>query len=694
MNLRTVRTILCKELVETLRDKRTLIAMIGIPILLYPLLIVVVTQVALLTHSELGRMESKVAVAGDADQTVRTWIESMPKMRVVESADPHADLLAGRLDAVVLATNDTPAALADKASAKIRVEYDATEMASSEAMDRIRKGLREEGDRLLAERLKAKGLPDEFARPLEVRQVNVAPPEKTTGSILGRILPMLMIVMLGVGAFYPAIDLTAGEKERGTFETLLSTPTSKVEIVCGKFLAVFVLSLITGLLNLGSMTVSLMFQLSQASSQLNGGAGGFSIAQVQITPGAVAIIFLTLIPLAFFICSMMMSIALLARNFKEAQNLVTPFYILIMLPGVVAALPGVELTSRTMFIPIANVSLLFKDLLIGKSGLEAVFAVIFTTAMYAVLSLVAAVWLFQREEVILAEEKGLPVTLRRSAFAPRKTPTAGMSLMLFALVVLLALYIGAYVQSREILSGLVITQWCVILLPPVLILWYVRVDLVESLNLRRPPPAALAAAVLMAAATVVLAAQVKVWQNQILPMPRELEEQLEKLLRYDGTPRGLVVLLLVVAVTPAICEEVLFRGVILSGLRTRLSVATSVVVVGALFGLFHMSVYLIVPTGLMGMAITYVVLRSRSIYVGMLFHFLNNAVAVFSMTPSIQAFLEEANVDKTGFPPWLLATALVVLVAGIVLLEIACRPKPPAADGGAANSAGEAENRS
>lgn len=690
MNLRTVRTILCKELVETLRDKRTLIAMIGIPILLYPLLIVVVTQVALLQHSELGQMESRVAIAGDADQTVRKWIESMPKMRVIESADPHADLLAGELDAVVLALNDTPAALAGKASAKIRVEYDATEMASHEAMDRIRKGLKKEADRLLAERLKTRGLADEFARPLAVKQVNVAPPEKTTGSILGRILPMLMIVMLGVGAFYPAIDLTAGEKERGTFETLLSTPTSKVEIVCGKFLAIFVLSLITGLLNLGSMTVSLMFQLSQASSQLSGGAGGFSIGQIQISASSVAIIFLTLIPLAFFICSMMMSIALLARNFKEAQNLVTPFYIVIMLPGIVAALPGVELSPRTLFIPIANVSLLFKDLLIGKSSLETVFAVIFTTAMYAVLSLVVAVWLFQREEVILAEEKGLPVTLRRGAFTPRKTPTAGMALMLFALVVLLVLYIGAYVQAREqgreIISGLVITQWCVILLPVVLILWYVRVNLTEGLNLRKPSPAALLATVLMAAGTAILVTQTSVWQSRVLPMPPELKELTKKLFQHDdGTPRSFPVLLFAIAVSPAICEEVLFRGAILSGLRTRLSGAMSVVVVGLLFGLFHLSVHKVVPTGLLGVAIAYVVLRSGSIYAGMLYHFLHNGLIVLAQTERLPApvlaYLEAAQIEQNGFPAWLLATALAVLVAGIVLMETAGRPKPPAAGG-------------
>lgn len=665
MKLRTVHAILRKELLETLRDKRTLIAMVGIPLLLYPALILVMAQALTVQQSKIKEAESRVAVSAGEAEEVRECVEAIPKVRIVHSREPGEALRAGELDAVVVAEAGTHDALTGTGSAEVRVQYDSTEVESQEALRRIKKGLRAESDRLLQQRLKRIGKEREFAEPIKIVEQNVAPPKKQAGHIVGMVLPMVMIMMLGVGAFYPAVDLTAGEKERGTFETLLSTPTSKTEIVCGKFLTVFCISIITALLNLGSMTLSL-----QMTTNL----------PVQITPLDVGLILLILVPLAFFICSVMMSIALFARTFKEAQNYVTPFYIFIMLPAMVAALPGMKLSPGTVFVPITNVALLFRDLLTEKTGVEAVFSVFLSTAVYALLALVVAVWLFQREEVILSEEKGFPLTLRRSAFVPRKAATLGLSLMLFALTLLLLFYVGTYVQSRNMIRGLLITEWGLILLPAVLILWYVRVDLRESLRCKGPPLAAVPATVLIAAGTCVLVVQISVWQSRVLPIPDEMTEAMKNMFVYDGTVRGLMILLLATAVSPAICEEVLFRGAILSGVRSRLSAGMSILVVAVLFGLFHVSVYRLLATGLLGAAITYVVLRAGSIYVGMLFHFLHNATVVLASTGNvpgpIRAFLEAEQVDAKGFPAWVLLSALAVLVAGIVLMEMTRREPP------------------
>ena len=176
------------------------------------------------------------------------------------------DLEAGELDAVVMAPEGFAATLASGGTAEVKIAYDAAEVLSREASDRIESALIKARDALVQERIEAEGLVETFAKPLILKWENVAQPGKATGSILGMILPLLMVVMLGVGAFYPAIDLTAGEKERGTFETLLSTPTSKTEIVFGKFFAVFALSMLAGLLNLASMMATLGFQLSQIMS--------------------------------------------------------------------------------------------------------------------------------------------------------------------------------------------------------------------------------------------------------------------------------------------------------------------------------------------------------------------------------------------------------------------------------------------
>ena len=669
MNVRIVFVILRKELMETLRDKRTLIAMIGIPVLLYPMLIIASAQVLSVQQSKMEHMQLAVSLA-PPDPNLNHWIQSIDNIQIVSSANPDKDLRDGNLHAVVKGPGDTASILTENGSVEIHVEYDSAEVASREAANRIKDGLLNRSDQLLQQRLQIAGLDDAFARPLKIEAQNIASDKKRSGSALGSVLPMIMIVMLGVGAFYPAVDLTAGEKERGTYETLLSTPTTKLEIVCGKFVTIFCLSMFTGLLNLGSMVLSMTFALSQMKSGAE--EQTFDLSLMHITWANIALIFIVLIPLAFFICAVMMSIALLARDFKEAQNLVTPFFLIILLPGVFVGMPGIELTRGTVFIPIANVALLFKNLLIERANADLFFGVLICTAVYALLALLAAVWLFQREEVILAEEKGFPLSLRRSSFVPRPSPTPGLALMLFALALLLIFYVGTYVQGRDLVGGLLITQWILLLGTSVFILWYVRVDLRRSLQLYYPGLGPILATILIAAGSLVLVLQMSTWQHQVMPMPESLTDQMSEMFKIDKTA-SLVILLLATAVSPAICEEVLFRGAILSGLRTKLSSAACVIVVGVLFGLFHLSLYRFVPTAALGMAITYVVLRSSSLFVGMLFHLLVNATLVLATNPQqlpegLGDFVNK--IEQHDFPWWLLLVAVAVFGAGVCVLEL------------------------
>ncbi|MCF7957948.1 MAG: ABC transporter permease subunit [Phycisphaerae bacterium] len=669
MNLKTVYTILRKELLETLRDKRTLIAMIGIPVILYPLLFLVSTQVIMIQQGRIDERDSRIVLTGKPSEQLNQWLEKIEKVKIIQSENPTGDLLAGDIHAMVSTAENPADILAQLGTAEVKIEYDSTAPDSNKARQRINKALKEESKKILQTRLETAGLKEEFTKPLAIQNENLAPPQKQTGSLLGTILPMIMIIMLGTGAFYPAIDVTAGEKERGTFETLLSTPTAKSEIVCGKFLTVFILSLITGLLSLGSMVLCLMFQLSQMAGAA--GDAQFNLAAFQLSAANILTIFIILIPLAFFICSVMMSIALFARNFKEAQNYVTPFFMVIILPGVAAGLPGMELTRTTMFIPITNVALLFKELLMGTASPEAIVSVFITTAVYAMMALTIAVWIFQKEDIILSEEKGLPITLNRSAFIPRPTPTPGMAIMFFAMAFLLLFYVGTYVQTRNIITGSFITQWGLFFLPILTLLWFTKIDIKKTLSLKTPRTTALIATILMAAAMLVLGHQYTTWQGNFIKPPQEYAEMMKTLFE-NTTPAKLIVLLLAIALSPAVCEEVLFRGVILSGLRSRCSVKLSIIATGILFGLMHIYISQIIPTALLGIVITYLVLRSGSIFTGILFHLLNNSIAVLFATgyfpKTIFTFVE--NYEQTYFPTWLTLTALLLLTTGIALLEL------------------------
>ncbi len=664
MKLRTVLVIFRKELLDMLRDRRTLIAMLGIPIVLYPALFIFGSQAALMQRDRLTESLSRVAVVAEDPVLLTNWLSKNSKLFVCESSDPEQDLSNGRIHAIINVTGDLARRLREGKATEITIQYDATDTASQEAVKRLLETFEDREAALLKTRLEDAGIPADYVDPLQVKRENMAPRTRTTKIVLGSLMPPLMILMLGVGAFYPAIDLTAGEKERGTFETLLSTPTSSYEILSGKFLTVFVVAMLTGLTNLTSMVATFAFQLAQ----LQGDMGAF---EFRLPASSVILIVLALIPLAFFISAVMMSIAVLARSFREGQSLLTPFLLILLFPAGYAAVPGVHLTVALQFVPIANFALLFKDLLSAHVDAQSIVMVLLSTTVYACLSLYAAARIFRREDVVLSEDRGAPLALRRSYFRPRPLPTPGMSLFIFALCLLLLFYAGTYVQSDFGIWGIVITQWVLFLLPTVFILWYVRVDLRTALSLRLPGAGVWLAALVIAVGWAVLTLQFSVWQQKILPFPEDLAREMERLTGLGNQP--LWFLLFVLAVSPAICEETLFRGAVLAGLRKHLPWWALLLCVGIAFGVSHISIYRMILTGLSGVVLTYIVWRSGSIFPSMVTHFLVNATGVLLQSQyvpdSIQPAIDHALKEEHGFPWWFIGGAAVVWVCGILLME-------------------------
>jgi sodium transport system permease protein len=272
---------------------------------------------------------------------------------------------------------------------------------------------------------------------------------------------------------------------------------------------------------------------------------------------------------------------------------------------------------------------------------------------------------------VLSEDRGLPLTLRRSLFRARSVPTAGMSLFIFTLSLLLLFYVGTYAQAELAIWGIVVTQWGLFLIPTLFVLWYVRVDLRNALSLRMPGPGVWLAGLVIAVGWAVLSLQFSVWQQKIIPFPEDLAKEMERLIGLSDQP--LWFLLLVLAVSPAICEEVVFRGAILSGLRRYLPWWALLLGVGIAFGVAHISIHRMILTALSGIVLTYIVWRSGSIFPGMLTHFIINATGVFLQTTyvpdSIQPMLDHALKEEHGFPWWLIAAAVAVWICGVMLME-------------------------
>ena len=693
MRARIVWTIFRKELTETLRDRRTLFMMVVLPILLYPMMIIAVSwfqksqaetqeqrasTVALWGEAPAGLAR---ALAGAARVTLKPW-EAVPagvrqalasgslrapegglrpperggRGEVGDGERENPVLQAARaaiggktVDAVVVLWGDLRRDLESDRLGTATVYFDSVRPDSVKARQRVEEALADYRRALLASREQARALPSGFSRGLEVLPSNVAPESRRSAELLGMLLPFILVVMSLLGGFYPAIDLTAGEKERGTMQTLMCAPLHPAEIIVGKFLTVWVMALIAALANVASLAATL--------ARIVPGQ------QLTVAPSAYVLTFLMLVPVTFIIAAVFLAVAAFARDFKDGQNFLTPVYMTLAMPAAVTMLPGVQLSGATAFVPVLNIALLIKSLLVGEAPVELVFLTLTASAMYAMLAMLLAARVFQQEQVLLGGRQSLAQVF---GIARRQGGVPSPSLVLVAYsAILVAVFYGSLLLERvSVMWTLLVTEWGFFLAPTVAIVVLMKLSVKDSLSLRRPPLRGIVAALLVGVSSWAVAGGILI---RLLPPPDSLAEALEKILLLDGRPAPLWLVWLVVAVTPAVCEELFFRGFVLSGLR-RAGMVPAVLATAVLFGLAHASIYRLLPTAFLGCVFGYVVWKTGSVVCGMIAHALNNGLmATLVFEPSIAGRL---GIGGGPYLPWGLAAAgALVTLIGLALVR-------------------------
>lgn len=396
MALRNVGIVYRKELLEALRDRRTLISTILVPILLFPVLTVGMGYVAVTLIGEANRQPSRIMILGGEDSpAILDGLRHAKNIIVVPPSDDYVNLISNKK---IRAAVRIPAGLQSAATgaqvSTVEIYIYLGDLKSAAAATRIENFFTDYRDKLAADRLVAEKLPLTLVKPFLVKQQNVVSAEKVAGETVGGIIPYLVIIMCLTGAMYPAMDLTAGEKERATMETILSSPISRTHLVLGKFLLVLTASLVTAALSVTSMGVS-----SWAFQQLQDPTSDSAI-HIRIGLTAVLSVFLVALPLAVLFSAALITIALFAKSYKEAQSYLSPLMIVVIVPAVAALLPGVELTPRMSLIPILNVSLLCKELIAGTYHWNSIVLIFVSTCAYAIAAIFIAVKMFQRESVL------------------------------------------------------------------------------------------------------------------------------------------------------------------------------------------------------------------------------------------------------------------------------------------------------
>jgi sodium transport system permease protein len=703
MRPQIVWTIFRKEITEAMRDRLTLIVMLGLPILIYPLLVTLLARIQRTHEAAEDKRVSNVAVWGEADQLIEflrrintlkleLWKDIPAELSRAFDAgdlkeiistntstglqapplgDPSDDsageakdevLLAARAaldqkgaDAVLVLWPGTAKAIERLDLGKVTVYYDPVRPSSEKAWSRLREELSTFRRELVKTRQEKLDLPAGFATALEIRPRSVATAGKVFGDSLGRLLPLLLIMLSATGALYAAVDLVAGEKDRATMQTLLCAPVLPLEIVAGKFLTVWAISLVSALANV----VSLGFTFTRVAASAH-------LPAIPITAlGGVlgALMLLTCTVAAAFV-----GVAALARDAKDAGNFLSAALTLLVVPVAASIMPGVELNAWTAFVPLVNLSLIIKAFFLEALNLNIFFLTLVAAFAYAMLALLFASRVFGKEEILL----GGSGTVRHLLPGQRRAtaqPTPGLVLGLFAVVLVTAFYASMLLEGRSMLVSILAVQYGFFLVPVVIVTAVMRFPVSPTFMLRRPDWRSVLGSILIGISGGTAVAGLTL---RLLPPPESLMEGLREALLLGKDPAPLWVVLLVLALTPALCEEAFFRGLTMAGLR-RLKPWLAIGLSALLFAMAHASIYRLLPTLLLGMALGYVAWRSGSIYCSMIVHALNNGL--IATLVHTNATFWGISIAEVQFVPWALtAGALVVMIVGLLLIRA---PKPP-----------------
>lgn len=677
-----------KELINILRDRRAMLAMIIIPVVMYPVLMLGFVRavesdeaklrsqtfvVETATLEEADNLLARVVIAQDPDA------KNQPTFNVHPGDTPIA-LLGDEVQLrVELEVSPRPKPFPERLT--VHIAFNEISARSRTAMEQLTATLgryRERMTRDSLEKLLENQLPmmpntepvvDLVLSPVRIETFSTATEQQRGGWALGLIVPVILVLMTITGAIYPAIDLTAGERERGTLEALLATPVPVLHLVMAKFLVVATIGLLAAFVNVLSVGATMHFGgLTKVFANAE--------APVQFPASTLPIIVFSMIPFAMLSSAILVAVCSFARSYKEAQTYVTPVIILALVPAIAATLPSIQLKGIFLVVPVGNMVLLARELFQQTCTWPQVLIVLLSTTLYAAAAVGVAARLFGQEAVLFADAGSYRTLMQRRLMQPSPAPTVAQAVVLAALLFPAVFFVSSLFSDlllEHLISGL---SWLAIVqfgglffLLPLAVAAFFKINLVSTFRLRLPPARAWLAAVLIGASSWVVATEFFALQTRVVP-PSEALAELNRVLSEGAKDVSLWTIVFLLAVIPGISEEFLFRGFLLSGLGRESGKWTAIIGAGLMFGAFHFVVDKIPVTALMGVLLGYLCWQSRSLWPGILAHVMHNsALMVLPSVPRAADWLGLSNIESE--PDRLLPIRVVVLAVLLLLTGLA-----------------------
>ena len=660
------------EMRSVLRDRRTVVATIVLPLLVMPVIL-------LSTHwmegrREIGSKERMYLYAVDASVAAgRKWVDATRarldapggkgnpaglRVRQVETDDPLRSLQRGEVhfvlggegpdagsglqEGVAPAGERTRGRLAEarvEGAPHLVIRYRADRGASAWGAAAFRDALAAMRRQHRLELFRERGAGLRAEEAVRVIESDVSTAGEAAGLAIGRgLTAILLLFVLSAGAVV-ATDSIAGEKERGTLETLLTTAASRGEVVAAKHLAILTVALAVTLIQTASFLIYVGLRLVPVPAGL----------PAAVPPAVAGILFVLYVPVAALASAVLLLVSGYARSYKEAQLYFVPVFLLGLVPALAPFLPGLPLRSAILLVPVANVAVAVKEVLVGSRDWVPMAAAFLVTAAAAVLVTRAAARVLSEERLVAPAARLLPAGSRGAALF--EVHVARWFAVMWAATLAAALGGGGDVR-RELLFNLLVVFGAV----PAVILRAYRLDVRSALALRLPKPAVWLAVVVGAPAGLLTGLAVFRLASVVLPVPPSLLEAFGQAILPADVPFWQMAALL--TLLPAVFEEITFRGLFLHGLR-RLHPALLAVTVAGVFGLFHFALFRLLPTFFVGLLLTVLTMLTGSIFPAMAWHALNNAASLLLAREAGSPLDLDARLLWAG--PVLLALALWVV---------------------------------
>ncbi len=667
MNFRIVKTLYKKEILDVLRDKKTVIMMLIVPLILYPLMLIVGMQ--LMTSISTSMAEHNYIIAFDFEDeggVLKSMFEGAQEegysLTVVEISDLDNALINEEIDVFIRKE-------IVEGKETFIVTYLSAVTNSSYATDLVIDVLKDYSLQLTVDIIEEANLDvNQVLYPIDIAIEDRSSNEESAGSLMGTIVPFMLVVSLLMGTMYPAIDTTAGERERGTLETVLTLPVTNQEIFFSKFLAVATIGIVSAILNLVSMggIGVYMFKLMQGM----GMDGGVNMSQ--FVP-AIIIGVMCVLAFAIFISAISMCVCVFAKSYKEANNYITPLTLVVMFASMISMIPNVSLSSNIALMPVANVCLLIRDLLAFKFEFGAISIVLISNILYGMLSVMFLGKIYNSEAILFSDgSTSVQIFERRSNMKKGGVPAFGDMWLVLAVTLLMMIYVGGLVQVDNMKLGVIATQ-LIVLLIPLLASIYTKKDLKKTFKLKLPKVKFVFGGVLiiigaMLVGMILTGIAGTIFKNSATEMTESMN--------YIMGDNFLLALLLV-ALLPAICEEMMFRGFVFSTFSNKLSFGKAAIISGVIFGAYHMNLTQFFATSLLGIAICYVAYKSESLLPGIIMHFTNNMIATATIFyPDIVKKIAPVLMKESLYISdiiFILALGIIFVCLGLLVLNIGAK---------------------